>query len=692
MIKRMRENNAIRALGKTVLYRIALFVLVYLSLVALGLILLYIGYEWATFWGIDMLQRAFDGTNSGFVMLILLGAYLGVIALCLMFGLFLVKFIFTQLNVEEEGRIQVKENDCPQLFELIRHVAKATKCPMPHKVFLSTEINACVYFNTTFWSMFFPVRKNLVLGVGLFATTSTEEIKGILAHEFGHFSQDSMKISSVVYTANIVMGNLVYGEDAWDRWVDRWSHLGWSPFSIFGLLTRFFTVRVRLLLQSLYRYVNIAYRELSRQMEYDADSIACKVVGKAVMASSFYKTTVLMQCSSNTHVALVRLAETSKKADPFEVLEVLAQIKSHEEGKTIEATELLQAEVKTNDEPTARFSCEDLWNSHPSDKDRIQHLPNIPAQCNESLVAAWSILPADLRQRVGELLRFDKTAKTGMPQMLTGEELRQWLEKELVTELLDMRFRRFFVECGCIDLFNPMEEMPAETVTYPFTKRNRNIVTAYIRAYEDAEQMIEIINGSREVSAAYYKGKSYAPNDLPTIEHSHYMERMLPKVKNVYREIYTYLRNGSHGTEVQGLYERLFALNKRIEAYQQAIIKPAEKMVEEWNSSNKEDKDEAQLLQEYERLLAELHEIMPTTLRMLSEELHADDTCADLYKLSIQATPPKIGLDSDAQMKEINTCLSLLSPFLELLQQQYAELKLAIGRIAQAEEEVELVQ
>lgn len=204
--------------------------------------------------------------------------------------------------------------------------------------------------------------------------------------------------------------------------------------------------------------------------------------------------------------------------------------------------------------------------------------------------------------------------------------------------------------------------------------------------------MIEIINGNREVSAAYYKGKSYAPNDLPTVEHSHYMERMLPKVKNVYREIYTYLRNGSHGTEVQGLYEHLFALNKRIEAYQQAIIKPAEKMVEKWNSSHKEDKDEAMLLQEYERLLAELHEIMPTTLRMLSEELHADDTCADLYRLSIQATPPKIGLDSDAQMKEINTCLSLLSPFLELLQQQYAELKLAIGRIAQAEEELELVQ
>ena len=302
----MRENNAIRALGKKVIYRIALFVLVYLSLVALGLLLLYIGYKWATSWGVGLMEQVFDSTNSGIVMLIIIGIYLGIIALCLMFGLFLLKFIFTRQSDEEDGRILVNENDCPQLFQLISEVAQATKCPMPHKVFLSTEINACVFFNTTFWSMFFPVRKNLVLGAGLFATTSTEEIKGILAHEFGHFSQESMKIGSVVYTANIVLGNLVYGEDAWDRWVDRWSGFEWSPFAIFGSLTRFFTVTVRLLLQAVYRYVNIAYRELSRQMEFDADNIACKVVGKCVMASSLYKTAVMMQCSSNTHGAVGR--------------------------------------------------------------------------------------------------------------------------------------------------------------------------------------------------------------------------------------------------------------------------------------------------------------------------------------------------------------------------------------------------
>ena len=105
----MRENNAIRALGKKVIYRIALFVLVYLSLVAFGLLLLYIGYKWATSWGVGLMEQVFDSTNSGIVMLIIIGIYLGIIALCLMFGLFLLKFIFTRQSDEEDGRILVNE-------------------------------------------------------------------------------------------------------------------------------------------------------------------------------------------------------------------------------------------------------------------------------------------------------------------------------------------------------------------------------------------------------------------------------------------------------------------------------------------------------------------------------------------------------------------------------------------------------
>ena len=79
---------------------------------------------------------------------------------------------------------------------------------------------------------------------------------------------------------------------------------------------------------------------------------------------------------------------------------------------------------------------------------------------------------------------------------------------------------------------------------------------------------------------------------------------------------------------------------------------------------------------------------MPSTREMLSPDFITNENCLALHEL-IQS-PPKAReySDSDVQMNEINKCLSLLSPFLELLQQQYAELKLTIGRIAQAEEGV----
>ena len=74
-------------------------------------------------------------------------------------------------------------------------------------------------------------------------------------------------------------------------------------------------------------------------------------------------------------------------------------------------------------------------------------------------------MPVRLRQNLGELIKFEHKTNENERVLITGDELKQWLEKELITELLDMRFRRFFMECGCIDLFNPMEETPAETVT-----------------------------------------------------------------------------------------------------------------------------------------------------------------------------------------------------------------------------------
>ena len=95
--------------------------------------------------------------------------------------------LFKFTKNEKPGRVEVFRKNCPELFAVIDDIAKTVKAKKPKHVFLTADANACVFFNTSFWSIFFPVRKNLEIGLGLCNGMSKEELKGVIAHEFGHF-------------------------------------------------------------------------------------------------------------------------------------------------------------------------------------------------------------------------------------------------------------------------------------------------------------------------------------------------------------------------------------------------------------------------------------------------------------------------------------------------------------------------
>ena len=63
---------------------------------------------------------------------------------------------------------------------------------------------------------FLPTPKNLQIGLGLLNVLNLSEFKAVLAHEFGHFTQKSMRVGSYVYIANRFMIDMVAGRD----WLD----------------------------------------------------------------------------------------------------------------------------------------------------------------------------------------------------------------------------------------------------------------------------------------------------------------------------------------------------------------------------------------------------------------------------------------------------------------------------------------
>jgi hypothetical protein len=172
-------------------------------------------------------------------------------------------FSFTR-SKEADDSVEIKREDCPELFMVIDDIVKHTGCKKPKHVYLSVDVNACVFFNSSFWSIFFPVRKNLKIGLGLFEGLNIDELKSILAHEFGHFSQKSMKIGSTVYVINQVLYNMTYTQDFWDKMLDAWCSSSYSPWAITGGLTRWFTNGVKRMNVSMYRFVERGYRKLSR--------------------------------------------------------------------------------------------------------------------------------------------------------------------------------------------------------------------------------------------------------------------------------------------------------------------------------------------------------------------------------------------------------------------------------------------
>ena len=123
--------------------------------------------------------------------------------------LFLVKGLFKRSQRDPGPRVEVTEKDQPALFAFIRQLCKDTGAPFPHRVFVTPDVNAALFFQESLPNLLFPSRKNLILGLGLVNRLNLTEFKAVLAHEFGHFSQNSMKLGATS-TANRVIADVVY--------------------------------------------------------------------------------------------------------------------------------------------------------------------------------------------------------------------------------------------------------------------------------------------------------------------------------------------------------------------------------------------------------------------------------------------------------------------------------------------------
>ncbi len=355
------SDNFKTQLTKTKL-SIVLFVIVYIIL-----FLLAIGLTIASMYGGVMLIVLFP-------RLITLALGMGLASFGLLIFIFLIKFIFKSHKVDYSNLIEIHRKDEPKLFKMLDELTQQIGTDFPKKVFISSDVNAGVFYNSSFWSMFFPIKKNLQIGLGLVNTTSKEELKAILSHEFGHFSQKSMKTGSYVYNVNQVIFNMLYENQSFEKLAQRWTNTT-SYIGVFVVLAFNLIQGIQWILQKFYEIINKNYLALSREMEFHADEIAAHVTGYEPLMNSLLR----MELADSAYNSVItfyneRIENGIVSKNIFkEQLFVMNFLAKEDELDIIDGFPKVTLD-DLNKYNKSKLNIKDQWASHPSIKDRIEHL------------------------------------------------------------------------------------------------------------------------------------------------------------------------------------------------------------------------------------------------------------------------------------------------------------------------------
>lgn len=299
-----------------------------------------------------------------------IGFGLGVMILGVIVFIFLIKFLFKKHVVDRSHLVELEESDAPLLYEEIRLIVAQVQTSFPKKIYLSNDVNAAVFYDSTFLSLFFPIKKNLQIGLGLVNSVSKDELRVILAHEFGHFSQRSMKVGSYVYTVNQIIFNMLYDNEGYNRGLDGLSQF--SYFSIFTAIGIKIVAGIQWLLIKLYGVVNVNHMGLSREMEFHADAIAANTVGSGVFASSLLRVDLASQ-SYNQVLSYYekKITDKIKPENIYPQQHFVMNLMAKEADVEIVGHFPQVSLTALNRYNKSKLTIKDQWASHPSTLDRI---------------------------------------------------------------------------------------------------------------------------------------------------------------------------------------------------------------------------------------------------------------------------------------------------------------------------------
>lgn len=508
-----------RARVGVVLASLLLFILAYLGLL--------LGSGYLVYWAVATPLR-----DPGPLSLLLRG---GLALVGGLLFLFLVKGLFRRRAAGAGEGVEVTERDQPELFAFLRQLAVETRAPLPRRVFLTEEVNASVCYDRSLVGLVWPVRKNLVLGLGLVNVLTLSELKAVLAHELGHFSQKSMKLGSYVYVTTGILADVVYGRDVFDQLVDEAAH---PVFRLTAFVAVFRGVQwcVRLLLGGLFRALNGAHSALARQMEFNADLVAVSAAGSDAIVHALARLVFADESLEQAERDL-RAAATGRRLYTRDLF--------HHQTRAAEFLRAWHHDAQRGEPPPLPDDTTvspdvfhpdddivpDMWPTHPPNPERERNAKRRYVRSVLEDRSAWTLFrePARLREQVTRrYYRLAHRLPANTP-LSAPEEVQAFLDAERAGTILEPLAHSLYeardLEPGTLTelyvLLTTVEPWDADRIRRARARllgdRTKTLAEDYQRRLRERDALDDVQSGTRRLRGGLveFRGGKYAAAEVP---------------------------------------------------------------------------------------------------------------------------------------------------------------------------------
>ncbi len=361
-------------------------------------------------------------------------------------ALFMIKALFFFKKGGDVQELEITAAQEPQLFDFLHQLADQARAPRPHRVFLSADVNAAVFYDLSLLNLLFPSKKNLIIGLGLVNVLTLSELKAVLAHEFGHFGQKTMAVGRWVYVAQQIAAHIVAKRDALDKFLRMLSRID-LRIAWLGWLLTLIVWSIRSLLETAFNLVLMAQRALSREMEFQADLVAVSLTGSDALVHALQK----LQAADDAWDRAINfgygeLHDGRVVRDLFavqsRVLEHLRQVLNDpgygdvpalpEQAR--ESHRIFQSEFA---QPPR------MWATHPLNHEREANAKRLYVPATLDSRSAWSVFaqPQTLREAVTQrVLRLEEAREA-----VALDESLQALDQQYAQEIFKGRYRGVYL-------------------------------------------------------------------------------------------------------------------------------------------------------------------------------------------------------------------------------------------------------